>query len=1222
VVSRTLLVVLLGALAATWWPACAGRSCGGEIPRAADAPRHHRPEESLKYFQLPKGFRLEIVASEPHVADPVAMAFDAKGRIFVCEIHGYNLEGHLDVTELNKTGVLDKAVRRIPANPEARRLAEENQYGTVKLLEDTDGDGRVDACTVWADRLLSCYGVVPARAGVIVLCAPDIIYLADHDGDGKAEIRETLFTGFGVYDMWSRINNPRWGLDNWIYAAGGIQSGGTIRGANLPGEVKIGATCFRFKPDGSAFEPCSGGTSGFGLAISDWGDRFLVTNQQHALYVAPLPHRYLARNPYYSAPQPVVNISSYGHPAPVYPTSQPHPWRLARSKQPEWVKFYGAAEATANGFFTAASGQVIYQGAAFGDEYYGNHFSVDNAQNMIHRCLLVRDGAGYTVKRAPGEEEVEFLTSTEQWFRPVNLETGPDGALYIVDMYREIIEDYSAIPRYLQQQYGLIEGSDRGRIWRIVAEGAPKPRKLDLAGASTERLVRELSNRNVQWRKTAQRLLVERGDKSAVAALAALVRKGKTPQGRLHALYTLDGLDSLEPALVEEALDDSHFAVRMHALRLAERWFDTHPALIQKALRLAEDQDPKVRLQSALSLGASEDEREVRALSQLAAGYGSHPWMQAAILSSVADTAGELLQEIIERPGDSSEARWLLHPIASIVGARHNNQEIGNLLATITEAQGRDPASLQVSCLKGLIEGLKRGKPQVLAARAGQSALRRLLVSPSAQVRELALRAAGLVKLQETPEMKEALATAGKVALDEGRTIEDRQAAVGLLVGAPYALLGPTAGELLNARQPLDLQLAAIGALSSVDDPQIVSFLLANFDSYTPKVQTAVINAVFSRQNRLPKLLDAIQEGVVRLSCLDAIRRVQLSENPDAEIRRRAGALLAGQGPGKGRDEVLARYQAALAGPRDTKRGKEVFDEQCAKCHKLQGQGFEVGPDLATVSTRADETLISDILDPSNQLTVGYRNYTVITEDGRIFTGVLAAETATGIVLRREEAAEDTILRKDIDEMAASGQSMMPEELDKEVSPKDLVDLIGYLREVLGPLLPSAVTLFDDERSFAEILSEGEGTVAIRTDDCFSGAASLAVTPPQCWSLRIPGWEYPIVENPALGQFRYLRFAWKSRGGQGVMIELAADGKWPPAEKPLRRYYAGKNTTDWQALEVSPQVPTQWVVVTRDLWQDFGPFTLTGIAPTAMGGEALFDRIQLLRTLDDLKPAQ
>ena len=1222
--STRLWCARIGVLAVSFALLVPGRCDGAEIKLATDAPKAIPPEESRKQFQLPEGFRIELAAAEPHVKDPVAIAFDARGRILVCEIHGYNLEGYLDVLELNKTGTLDKAVRRIPANPEAIRQAEQEQYGTVKVLEDTDGDGLVDRSTVLADRLPACYGVVAARDGAIVLAAPDVIYLADRDGDGEAEVRETLFTGFGLYDMWSRINNPRWGLDNWIYAVNGIGSGGTIRGPRLAGEVRIGAVCFRFKPDGSQLEPVSGSTSGFGLTMTDWGDRFLVANQQHALFVAPLPHRYLARNPYYASPSPVLNISSYGHPARVYPTSRPDPWRLARSLDPAWVKFYGVAETTANGFFTAASGQAIYRATQFPTEYRGNHFSVDNAQNMVHRCLLVPDGAGYTARRPREDEQTEFLTSTEQWFRPVNLTVGPEGALYIVDMYRDVIEDYSAIPRYLQQLYieSLVAGADRGRIWRVVAEGPVGSRRLDLAGASAARLVAELSGGNALWRRTAQRLLVERQETAAVESLVALVRDGASPQGRLHALYTLDGLDALTPEVVERALGDPHFGVRLHALRLAERWLGDRPTLLGKVVGMVDDPHPKVRLQLAFTLGESRDSGAVEALALLAARYGADRWVRAAVLSSVGDSAGNVLAAILRRPDESGDARLLVHPLASVVGARHDDDEIGNLLAAVAEVSDDETAALQPACLNGLIEGLKRGKSDVLRSPAGQQGLRRLLIHPSTETRELAFQVAGLVRLKDAPEMNAAYAHAGELALDESRSVLDRQLALSLLTSAPYATLEPLAEDLLAARQPLDLQLAAIAVLSSSDDPRVGSALLVNWPSYTPKVQTAVLEAVFSRQNRLAGLLDAIEQGDVQPSALDAIRRGQLIGNSDPAIQQRARTLLSGQGSKKGRDEVLARYVAALAQPRDPRHGKQVYEAQCSKCHQLQGQGSRVGPDLATASTRTDETIVSDVLDPSNQLTVGYQNYTVVTEDGRIFTGVLGAETATSITLRKEEGVEQTILRKDIDEMEASALSMMPEELEKEVQPQDIADLLGYFREALGPVPPPGVTLFDDEPEFAAVLREGEGTASLHTADRHSGKASLAISPPQRWNLQIPGWEYPIAENPGPGEFRFLRFAWKSQGGQGVMIELAGDGKWPPADKPLWRYYAGKNTTGWEAVQVSDEAPGEWVVVTRDLWSDFGPFTLTGIAPTAIGGKALFDRIELLRAPDDVTGGQ
>ncbi|NLF68050.1 MAG: c-type cytochrome [Candidatus Anammoximicrobium sp.] len=1200
----------------------AGRVAAAEIQLASDAPGPLAPDESRKRFQLAPGFRIELVAAEPHVADPVAMDFDARGRIFVCELHGYNLEGYLDVQELNKTGVLDTAVRRIPANPEAIKRAEEEQYGTVKLLEDTDGDGRVDRSHVWADRLPACYGVVAARDGVIALCAPDIIFLADRDGDGLAEVRQTLFSGFGLYDMWSRISNPRRGVDNWIYAANGINSGGTIRGPHLPGEVKIPATSFRFKADGSALEPTSGSASGFGLAIDDWGDRFLVTNQQHALFVAPLAYHYLARNPYYAAPNLVLNISSYGHPARVYPTSQPDPWRLARSQDPAWVKFYGAAEATANGFFTAASGQAIYRADAFPPEFWGNHFSVDNAQNMVHRCVLEPQGVIYQARRPQADETTEFLMTAEQWFRPVNLTTGPDGALYVVDMYRAIIEDYSAIPRYLQQLYiqSLIAGSDRGRIWKIVADRAPPPRKMALAEATADELVAALASPNACWRETAQRLLVERGERSVEKQLIELATAGGTPQARLHALYTLDGLSALTPQTVRQALGDGHFAVRTHALVLSERWLQQDTGLFQTVAALADDPHPRVRLQAALTLGQSRSPAAAAALAKLAAASEGDAWLQASILSSAAETAADLMVEVVRRAERGGSVPSLLRSLVSIVGARHRNDEIGRALAAIGAVQGTVAAELQSACLAGLAEGLNRGKPEVLTNADGQRSLRALLANSDGDVRQLAFQVAKLVRLQEAPEMKAALEAAAKTALDDDRPLAERVAAVALWKGAPFDELAAVAAKLLEPRQPLDVQLAAVEALATAEDVRAADLLLRDWLSKTPKVQTAALDAIFQRQNRLAKLLDAVQQGAVPWYSLDAARREQLQDNSDAEIRRRARDLLATQGVAKDRQEVLGRYTEALTLPRDAGRGDVVFQRQCAKCHRVKEQGYVVGPDLANTIQRTDEMLVSDVLDPSNQLTAGYNSYTVVTEDGRIYTGVLAAESATHVTLRREEGKEDTILRKDIDEMAASRTSLMPEKVEQEIKPQEMVDLVAYLRQAFGPQLPAQVLLFDDDPAFADLLHEGEGRATLETADRFAGQASLRMSPPQRFSLQIPGWQYRIVERPAPGEYRYLRFAWKSCGGTGVMIELAGDGQWPPADKPLWRYYSGRNTTGWAARQAAADAPQQWAEVTCDLWKDFGPFTLTGLAPTALGGDALFDRIELLRELPPATP--
>jgi putative membrane-bound dehydrogenase-like protein len=1214
-------------------------SRASDIQPATDRPLPKSPAESARCVRLPPGFRLDLVATEPLVREPSAMAFDERGRIFVCEIHGYNLDGYLDIVELNKTGRLDREVRRVrDATPESQEAAKKETYGTVKLLRDSDGDGRMDAVEVWADRLPPCYGVIAARGGVIAVCAPDIVYLADRDGDGKAEVRQTLFTGFAREYIERGINNPRWGPDNWIYCAAG-GGGGMIKGPRLSQPVAIGHTDFRFKPDGSAIEPVTGREGMFGLALTDFGDRF------HTIisYAIPLPHRYLARNPFVQTPPADVSINPSMK---LFPISQPDPWRKARGQDPAWIKFYGPTETEPNGQFTASSGQTIYRADAFPAEYRGNYFVCDPANNLVHRSLLEQRGAGYAARRPPENEASEFLASSDQWFRPMNLTVGPDGALYIVDMYREIIEDFSAIPRFLQQQYAesLIAGKDHGRLWRLSwqsgSAAVPAPVRVRLAAAAADELVKHLDHPNPWWRETAQRLLVERGDGSVRTALANLVRSGKTAPGRMHALYTLEGLSRLEPGEVLQALGDDSDGVRVHALQLAERWLDKDPAVLERVLQMTGDADPRVRLQVALTLGESRQERAIDALARLAAAHGDEPWMASAVISSVTAATDPFLGRLLAADPSSAGTQALLGPVGETIGAQREASALGRFLQQTADLSGADAARRQLVLLDGLVRGLKRGRPGPVQNDAVARGVERLLASSAADVSEQAVQIAGLLQLDDSPAMQAAWEAAAKAVLDGDRPLPARLAAVASLTVAPWPRQ-QVLRQLLDARQPAELQLAAVKALGNADHPDVAEALLENWSGLGPRVQESIVDALFTRQERLPRFLDAVERDVVPAVSISALRREQLLEHGNAALRQRARNLLTGRI--NDRAEIVKRYTSALSLPRDARRGEAVYRKACARCHRLGDQGVEVGPDLLAVRTRPDETLLADILDPSSALARGYSVYAVVTTDGRVHTGLLAGEGATSVTLRiaaeptpkndKPEVVEDTILRRDIEEMRALTKSLMPEGLEKELTPQDVADLIGFLRKSLGPVVAPGVVLFDDEPEFVAALKEGTARASLTTEDKYAGTAALLVTAGQRFSPAISGWEYRIVENPAaagppiaggkepptvpsaLQGFRYLRFAWKSAGAKGVMLELAAQGAWPPADKPLRRYFSGQNTSGWQATRVSPDVPGEWTVVTVDLWKDFGEFTLTGIAPTAMEGPALFDKIELLQSL-------
>ncbi len=1201
------------------------------IQRRSDAPRPLTPSESRTRFRLPEDLQIELVASEPLIADPSAVAWDAHGRLFVSEIHGYNLEGHYDVMELNKTGRLDKVVRRIPAGPQAKQAAGKETYGTIKLLTDADGDGRFDSASTFADHLPPCHGIVPARDGIIVVCRPHILFLADRDGDGKAEVREPLFTGFGKTTLERSINNPRWGIDNWIYVAGG-SAGGAITGPRLKQPVHIGATDFRFRADGTAIEPVTGRSATFGHTMNDWGDRFLIDTRSPALYPLPIPYRYLARNPFLSSPKTVYNAANYMR---TYPASRPHPWRVERSRQPEWAKYYtdryGAAEAIANGYFTSACGPLLYRADRLPSPYRGSLFACEPSQNLVHRCLLSRSGLRFQARRARGEEKSEFLTSTDQWFRPINLATGPDGAIYIVDMYREIIEDYSAIPRYLQQQYGLIEGRDRGRIWRIVP--ARTTRSSGTSGdaafpadRNASELVALLSHTNAWWRHTAQRLLVEHDEVSSVRpALVRLAVGGASAASRLHALYVLAATDQLAPSILERALGDAHFAVRRHALRLCEQWLAQDTRLQQRVRDLVDDSDATVRLQLALTLGQWPDPRSLELLARLAKSDGTDEWFRAAILSSVAQSPHRFLQTVLEQRTSSHPMQSLCRGLASMIGTRHRNEEIAAVLcAAGRSSNGRGMAVPTAELLEGLLEGLRHGRQSPFHSGEGEEALSRLLGDARQDVRKLALELIGQLKVSSSPRVRALFAQAARDALNPSLSVSQREAAMRRLASAPWESLRTTAEALLDPRHPLNLQLAAVEALSAADQPAVADLLIAHWSTMTPQVRAEAMRVIFERTNRLPRLLSAMERKTVSPQSLGAYERVILLEHADESIRSRAAKLLIS--PLNSVTAVrLDRYRAALKSKRDVVRGKAVFQRVCSACHRLDGVGTAIGPDLTATQNRPDEAMLLDILQPSAKITAGYRSYAVVDHSGRIFTGVLASESATSVTLRwgapqigdRTEAVfeERTVLRKDIEQMKALDQSLMPEDLHKLIKPQEMADLLAYLRAALGPISSTRRVLFDEQPSFADQLTQGTGTASVVRAGAYHGKISLRITPPQRYSPHLPGWSFRIRKNPAPGEYRYLRLAWKTTGS-GVMIELAADGNWPPAHSPTRRYYSGLNRTAWQATRVSSIAPRRWTVVTRDLWRDFGDFTLTGIAPTVVDGEALFDSIELLRSLD------
>ena len=600
------------------------------------------PAEALGSFQVHAGFRLIPVATEPLVTDPVALAYDADGRAYVVEMRGYP-------------------------------YPEDQPSGNITLLTDKDGDGVFDGRTVFVDGLSWPTGVVPYDGGVYIAVAPDILYAKDTDGDGVADIKRKVFTGFGTQNVQGLLNGLLWGTDGWIYGSSG-SNGGEIRNLTGPESkpVALRGRDFRFRPDASAFEPISGGGQ-FGHCLDDWGHRFVCNNSNHIRQVV-LPAEDVDRNPNYTPPAVLTDIAVEGGAGPVFRISPAEPWRVVRTRQraadPAVASRLPATELHATGFFTSASGLTIYRGSAFPPEYRGNAFVGDVGGNLVHRKTLAKDGPIFRASRA--DEGVEFLASRDNWFRPVNFANTPDGTLLVLDMYRETIEHPASIPEPIKQHLDLTSGKDRGRIYELVPAGfvrRPPPR---LGSASTPDLVAALADPDAWRRETAQRLLVERRDRSAVPLLVKLVEARPAPLARAHALWTLDALDALDSGPILAAMRDPDSNVREQAARLAKRRLGDHPDLEAELVRLADDPDAMVRLQVALSLGEARGPGAIRALVSIARRDPADRWIKAAVLSAAAGRAPALIAAL---EGDrfiaTAAGRGWLGDLAFLIGAEN-----------------------------------------------------------------------------------------------------------------------------------------------------------------------------------------------------------------------------------------------------------------------------------------------------------------------------------------------------------------------------------------------------------------------------------------------------------------------------------------------------------------------------------------------------------------------
>lgn len=654
----------------------AGNSFAQRYPSALS------PEESMKKMSVAKGFSVQLFASEPHVFDPVALEFDEQGNAYVVEMPDYPYE-----VEPGKG------------------------HGRIRILKDTDGDGKIDKSIVFAENVTEATSILPWKGGLIVTAAPNILYLKDTNGDGKSDVSEILFSGFFQNNSEAQVTSLRLGVDNWIYANNRGQSGKVVY-SKTPGAapLEVRGADFRFRLDRDLFE-LETGPGQFGQTINDWGHRFFTENSIH-LQQAIIPWRYTHRHSF--MPSSKFNVSITDHEEIMFQEIPPAYWRSERSARRN--RMYKEANLKrieyAEDRFTGASGGTIYNGDALPDEFYGNIFTTDVSGSLIHRDILTpsETNPALVAQRADSEKNREFIYSTDTWFRPVTFSVGPDGYLYFLDYYRQHIETPVSIPDDLKAEMDFMAGSDMGRIYRVIPSSSSyKPVSVNLRDASSTELLKYLSHKNGWYRSTAQRLLLERQDKSIIPAVKDLVSNAQDSRARLHALYVLEGMNALDIAVVKKALQDSEPGVRENAVILAEKFPKTLPLVA----KLINDPSKRVALQATLSLGEFKGKLVTQALADAIKIHGQNEWFRSAVLSSNQGSSAEILNYLVKDGSFfTQEDAWKLsfmQDLSNVIGARYDKVQFTDYLSLLS-GKALLGTNIQAAALKGLKIGLNKNE--------------------------------------------------------------------------------------------------------------------------------------------------------------------------------------------------------------------------------------------------------------------------------------------------------------------------------------------------------------------------------------------------------------------------------------------------------------------------------------------------------------------------------
>lgn len=944
------------------------------------------PDESLAQIRVPENVVVELVAAEPLVVDPVAMEFDEQGRLFVAEYRDY------------PTG---------PADPDAPPLSR------IRRLLDKDGDGRMDEAEIFADQLPSAQGLACWRGGLIVTGANTIWWLSDHDGDGKADEKKVLFEGLGRHNTQLQPAHPRLGLDNWFYVTNGLAGGKIHRPGEQEPIVDISGTDFCFNPLGDDFEPATG-LGQFGNTFDAVGNRFTSSNRNPIIHEV-MPYRALRRNPYAVMPSGYYDAAPSGALSRVYPIVETSTTAYSHT-----------------GTHTAACGVHVHQGDLLGEDLNGHVFVCDPTGHLVTCSRLIPDGVTFRSNRILQTKPIksDWLVSSDRWFRPVSLANGPDGSLYVCDMYRAVIEHPVYMPPGVAEKVpNLRAGDDKGRIYRIRAKGAIS-RKYEVPTAVPQQ-VSMLSDVNGWRRMTARRLLVEKSPNEALPLLSDLLSNSDNSMSRLYALTVLDGMKSIDEDHLVLALQDVDPQVREQGLIICSRLTTQSPALRSVILRQWKSNRPRVQFRAILAIQEAETSEEIDAIAERMRIDGQSFWIWTAMKSVMKDCADQVLDRILSRPETLSSFNTVLanraSELAELVAARGDEKEFRYLLediASISEESNFWSFSL--------LRGLANGMPRHTAGRIPPN-LAAMIEKPPKEWEK------------ESKSIAPVVTSAVEIANDERATLIDRFAAIQFLAYLSGPEVVSSLINCLDRDQPIEIQYAANDVIRLRGDEKLLLELISRWDRLTTQTKQTTIPLLLQRGSTILALLDAIDAKKIPAGTIGVDQRAILLASGNAAIKSRAESLFGGA-VSSDRQAMMEQYKVALTMPGDVERGRQVYRRACSNCHRVFGEGKLVGPDIGDVRNKTPEQLLGDIIDPNRIVEPRYASCTVLLNDGRSMTGRVLREMPESVVLLQAGAVETVVPRAEIDTIVSNGMSLMTVGIEKDVSVQEMADLINFLK--------------------------------------------------------------------------------------------------------------------------------------------------------------------------------